>query len=154
MGNPILTDDAIGVRLAQALATRFRSVPGLSIREECSVGGLNLIEVFAGYDRLIVLDAIRTIGGVPGSWYHFDGTRLRETMHLDNIHDANFATALELGRRMGISLPPDDQIHILAVEVQDDATFCEKMTPPLEAAFPSLLEQIAGEITPLLGIKA
>lgn len=150
LGNPILTDDAVGVRLARALAPRFASFPGLTVVEECSAGGLNLLDLFAGYERAIVLDAIRTAGGVPGDWYTFDGRRLRETMHLDNIHDANFATALELGRRMGQALPPDDRIHIFAVEVQDDATFGESMTPALEAAFPSLVTQIGSAIASLL----
>ena len=69
MGNPILCDDAVGIRLAGAVAERLGPRPGLDVVEECSVGGLNLLEVIAGYDRVVVLDSIMTGDGVPGTWY-------------------------------------------------------------------------------------
>ncbi|MCL1926715.1 MAG: hydrogenase maturation protease, partial [Syntrophorhabdaceae bacterium] len=97
MGNPILSDDAVGVRLARDIGGRLSDAPGLFIMEECSVGGLNIIEVLEGYDRAIILDSIRTAGSIPGDWHRFTSAALRETMNLSNIHDVNFATAMELG---------------------------------------------------------
>lgn len=150
MGNPILSDDAVGVRLARDLGGRLAGTPGLTVIDECSVGGLNIIEVLAGYDRVVVLDSIRTTGGSPGDWYRFTAARLRETLHLNNVHDANFATALELGRRMGTPLPPDDEIHIFAVEVKDAETFSETMTPALEEAYPAYSDGIFTEVRDLV----
>ncbi len=150
MGNPILSDDAVGVRLARDIGARLAGTPGLTVIEECSVGGLNIIDVLAGYDRVIVLDSLRTVGGTPGDWHRFTGERLRETLHLNNIHDANFATALELGRRLGTPLPPDDEIHIFAVEVKDAETFGEAMTPELEEAYPAYLSGILAEVRELV----
>jgi len=146
MGNPILSDDAVGVRLARDIGRRLSGVPGLAVMEECSVGGLNILEVVQGYRRLIVLDSIRTTGGTPGDWHRFTSLALRETMNLNNIHDVNFATALELGRRMGMELPSEEDIHIFAVEVLDLVTFSEVMTPPLERAYPEFSEAIYREI--------
>ncbi len=151
MGNPILSDDAVGIRLASALAARLGPRPGLDVLEECSVGGLNLVEVMQGYDRVIVLDSIMTAGGRPGTWYEFDARALRETLNLRNVHDTNFATALELGRTMGTHLPRDEEIHVFAVEVADTATFSETMSDELEAAFPELVEEIGAEVAALLG---
>ena len=150
MGNPILTDDAVGVRLARDIGGKLAGTPGLSIMEECSVGGLNIIEVVEGYDRLIILDSIRTTGGNPGDWHRFTSKALRDTMNLNNIHDVNFATALELGRRMGMKLPSEEDIHIFAVEVLDLITFSEAMSPPLENAFPEFSEAILREIEGIL----
>jgi hydrogenase maturation protease len=151
MGNPILSDDAVGVRLARDIGRRLAGVPGLTILEECSVGGLNILEVVEGFDRLIVLDAIRTTGGTPGDWHRFTSSALRETMNLNNIHDVNFATALELGRRMGMNVPSEEDIHIFAVEVLDLITFSEEMTPQLEKAYPDFSEAILREIGEILG---
>jgi hydrogenase maturation protease len=153
MGNPILSDDAVGVRLARHFGKELRGVPGLTVIDECSVGGLNLLDVVAGFDRLIVVDSIRTAGGKPGKWHRFPGDALDDTMHLNNVHDANFATALELGRRMGVALPPRDQIHIFAVEVKDNITFREGLTRPLERAYPRYSEEILREIKEILGIS-
>jgi hydrogenase maturation protease len=64
MGNPILSDDAIGIRLAGRLKERLKDIPGLDMVEDCSVGGFNLLEIIEGYGRLIVLDSIRTAGTI------------------------------------------------------------------------------------------
>ncbi|MBP7146780.1 MAG: hydrogenase maturation protease [Acidobacteria bacterium] len=150
LGNPILADDAIGPRLAADVALALGPVAGLDVVEECSAGGLELLDVVAGYDRLIVLDSIRGGGGRPGDWYAFDGRALRATEHLDNIHDANFATALALGRRLGLRVPPDDRVHVFAVEAADNATFSEELTPALRDSYPALLEAFVREIRLLL----
>ena len=150
MGNPILSDDAVGIVLASALKPRLENLSGVDVIEECCVGGLNLLDVITGYDRLIALDSIRTIGGVPGAWYAFDATALRETMHLRNVHDANFATALALGRHMGSHLPQDRDCHVVAVEVDDNMTFSERLTPALETALPGLLANISTHVLMIL----
>jgi hypothetical protein len=43
---------------------------------ECSVGGLALVERMAGYDRVIVLDALQTADPLPGLWHAFDAGAL------------------------------------------------------------------------------
>jgi hydrogenase maturation protease len=150
MGNPILTDDAVGIRLARDLRVRLGARRGLDVIEECCVGGLNLLDLVTGYDRLIVLDSIKTADGTPGTWYRFDAGSLRETMNLTNVHDTNFATALELGRQMGMKVPADTENHIFAVEIGDNMTFSEELTPELAAAYPDLASEIFVEIETLL----
>ncbi len=150
MGNPILCDDSIGIRLAKYINTRIGLAEDVTVLEECSVGGLNLIDIAAGYERMIVLDSIRTTVNRPGYWYRFTAESLKKTMNLNNIHDANFATALDLGRRLGIPLPDDKEIHIFAVEVLDNATFSETMTEPLERNFHKYAAEIYSEIAEML----
>ncbi len=153
MGNPILGDDAVGIRVAQLLNRRLGPVRGLEVREECCTGGLELLEVVEGFDRLIVLDSIKTEGGRPGHWYRFDGEALRETMHLNNVHDANFATAMELGRQMGGHLPAAADIHIFAVEISENLTFSDDLSPPVEAAVPEIVDEMYEEIVALLEVR-
>jgi hydrogenase maturation protease len=158
MGNPILTDDSIGCRLAAAVKAALGgtldagpSGPARTdVIEECSVGGLNLLDVIAGYDRVVVLDSVRTRGGVPGDLYRFTAADLRPTQHLSNVHDANFATALELGRRMGMSLPADERIHVLAVEIVDNETFGEALSEPLARQFDELVSRVVDVVRELL----
>jgi hydrogenase maturation protease len=150
MGNPILSDDAVGVLLARDFKAKLEGRPGLEVVEECSLGGLNLLEVLSGFDGVVVLDSIRTVGGNPGQWYHFTADALRETLHLTNIHDVNFATALELGRSLGMPLPSSSNIHIFAVEAKETLTFSEKMTPELEESYRSYAPAIFEELLKLL----
>ena len=150
MGNPILSDDAVGIMLAKALKDRLAALPDVDVVEECCVGGLNLMNLMTGYDRLIAIDSIKTTGGVPGTWYAFDGTALRETMNLRNVHDANFATAMALGRRMGTHLPTDEECHIVAVEIAESMTFSEELTPALQEALPRLRAEIETHVLQIL----
>jgi hydrogenase maturation protease len=154
MGNPILCDDAVGVRLAQDFKKKLSTHPHLDVIEECSVGGLNLLDLFAGYERVIVLDSFHTADGKPGKWYFFSVEALCETIHLTNIHDTNLATALELGRRMGMVLPDLTNILIFGVEIKDNLTFSERMSPELEMGYPRYSSQILEEIETLLSSDA
>lgn len=150
MGNPYLSDDAVGIRLVRDFSRRLGSAPNLDIIEECSIGGLNFLDLIENFGRLIVVDSIKTIGGIPGHWHRFTAERLRETMNLSNIHDANFATALELGRRMGMAIPPEKETHIFAVEILDNLTFSEKLTDDLERTYPVYSEEIFRELRSLI----
>jgi hypothetical protein len=71
-------------------------------------------------------------------------------MNLSSIHDTNFATAMELGRRLGHRIAADDDICICAVEVEDNVTFSEEMTSRLELAYPTVREEILREVKALL----
>ena len=150
MGNPILCDDAVGVRLARDFCKGLGHIHDLDVVPECSVGGLNLLDLFQGYERVIILDSFHTRDGVPGNWYGFTAAALRETIHLTNIHDANFATALELGRSMGMALPSLSNILIFGVEIKENLLFSERMTPELEQSYPQYSSEILAEISQLL----
>jgi hydrogenase maturation protease len=162
MGNPILCDDAVGIRLAGDLRVHLEAAPGadtpvgpepfldVDFIEDCSVGGLHLLDLVIGYDRLVVFDSIRTPGALPGRWHQMTGATFRETMNLGCVHDANFTTTLELGRQMGARLPAPENVHIFAVEIIDNTTFSETMTPELEAAYTAFCPEIVRQAFALL----
>jgi hydrogenase maturation protease len=151
MGNPILSDDAVGVRLARDVDRALLGRPDVVVVRECSVGGLNLLDHLAGYRTAVVLDAIRTRGGVPGTCYRFTAADLRPTAHLTNVHDANFATALALGRLLGLELPDDRDIHVFAVEIVDDTTFGTALTPEVARRYRDCLSRVLRGLKTLLG---
>ncbi len=152
MGNPILCDDSVGIRLVQDFKEKLGNIPGLDILEECSVGGLNLLDLLVGYERAIIVDSIKTQGGKPGDWYYFTAERLRETMNLTNVHDANFFTSLELGSRLGMAVPAPPDTHIFAVEIVENLTFSEQMSELVEQAYPVFSKEIFPGICELLRI--
>jgi hydrogenase maturation protease len=150
MGNPYLSDDAVGIRLARDFKSWLEGIPNLDIVEECSVGGLELLPLIEDYQRLVIIDSTKTTGGIPGKWYYFTAERLRETMNLTNIHDANFVTALELGRRLGMKLPANSEVHIFAVEIADSLTFAEQLTEALQRGYPQYSSEIFNCIVELI----
>jgi hydrogenase maturation protease len=146
LGNPILTDDAIGWRVAQALREFLQNEPDslpvpVEITEAC-VGGLSLAEMMVDYRRAIVIDAIMTRGGVPGTVYHFTLRDLPGTLNTASSHDTNLSTALTALRRFEAVVPADDAIEIVAVEAEDALTFSETCTPAVEASIPAAVQAV------------
>jgi hydrogenase maturation protease len=150
LGNPILSDDGVGIHVVQAVATRWTGVArsaGASVEfKEASAGGLRLLEVIAGYDRLILVDAILTPNGAPGQIHRLTPDDLRTSLHAGSTHDLSFQGALAWGRRMGMALPPDDAITIIAVEAEDVLTFGEALTSAVAAALPDAVEAVLAEL--------
>jgi hydrogenase maturation protease len=151
MGNPILTDDSVGVRLARDVRTNLAGRRDVDVVDECSVGGLNLLDLLTGYDRAVILDAIHTRDGAPGDCYQFTAAALRPTLNLSNVHDANVATALALGRQLGHRLPRDEDIHVFAVEVADDLTFGTELSRELAPHYPACRRLVLAGVGALLG---
>lgn len=143
LGNPILSDDGIGNRIAQELEGRLACRQDITVAET-SIAGLSLIDLLAGYDRAIIVDAIQTSAGKPGQIYRFTSDVFDDTRHVSSPHDVNFATALELGKRLGMALP--EQIIIYAIEVSDTSTFGEKFTPAVDEAIPECIDMIIKEL--------
>jgi len=139
LGNSILRDDAVGLRVVRALGERV-------IREEVHVeessfANMDLLDFISAYDRLIIVDSIKTEGGKPGDLYQLNLDDLHSTLHLSCPHDINLATALELGKRLGMEIP--EEIRIYGIEVEDNQTFCETCSPLVEEAIPRIIEEIA-----------
>ena len=65
LGNPLVTDDSVGLRVAAELKTRLAGRPDVEVDEDYW-GGLRLMERLVGCDRAIVIDAIHT-GAPPGT---------------------------------------------------------------------------------------
>ena len=142
LGNPILSDDGIGLCIAREVKDRL---DGQDVEvEEIGAGGLALLHELTGYDRAIIIDAIQTRDGEVGQVYRLGPEAFDDTRHAGSPHDINFATALDLGERLGIPLPR--QIVIFAIEVEDVTTFSEKCTPGVEQTIPVVTDMVLQEL--------
>ena len=132
LGNPVLSDDSVGIHVARTLEGKL-SHPDITVMET-SMAGLNLLDLLTGYDRAIIIDAIQTREGKAGQIYQLEPGVLNVTRYATTTHDVDFATALELGKQLGLALP--QQITIFAIEVENVSSFSEECTPKIEAAIP------------------
>ena len=143
LGNPILRDDGVGNRVALELEDKLAQRKDVTV-VETSMSGLSLMDLLAGYDRAIIIDAIQTAEGKAGQIYQLTPDAFNNTRHASSPHDVNFATALELGKRLGMAMP--GQILIYAIEVADVNTFSEQCTPAVSRAIPACINMIIKEL--------
>jgi len=151
LGNPILTDDGVGVKVAQLLEETIDldAHPDLTITE-ASVGGLRLMESLLGYDRVVLVDAyyLNQETTKPGKIHHLSLDDLRSvspTQHSTSAHDTSLVTALDAAEKMGYKVPQDFIIY--AVEVENILEFSETPTPAVAKAIPVVTSEIISELS-------
>lgn len=138
LGNPILGDDGVGWRVAEAVKA---ARPSLDV--SClSLGGLSLMEQLIGYRRAVIIDAIQTGTGSTGKIYimNLDELPNHSAGHTTAVHDTSLQTALSLGRQMGAALPVD--IQVVAIEAEQVYDFSEELTPAVAAAIPKAVTAV------------
>lgn len=152
LGNPILTDDGVGIYVVRELAARA-PLPGVDLAEAC-VGGLRLLDTIAGYERVILVDAIQTRGGTPGEIHRLHPNDLKVSLHAGSTHDLSLPGALAFGRGIGMTLPDDNNLTIIAIEAEDVLTFCEECTRTVSESIPRAIEAVLAELGPAYGAGA
>ena len=65
IGNLLLQDEGVGVRVVQELERRYRVPPEVELLDG-GTSGMELLDVMAGREHLIVIDAVRT-GAAAGT---------------------------------------------------------------------------------------
>ena len=139
LGNPLLTDDSVGLRVVDRLRSALDGWPGLELAEDYW-GGLRLMERLVGYDRAIIIDAQRS--GAPAGTVSILSANAPPTRHGDSAHDVDLWTALEFGRQAGAAVPTASSIRIVAIEAADVDTFGEECTPAVAASIPRAAEAV------------
>lgn len=130
LGNPILSDDSVGMKIAQVLQDIVHDAEVTII--ESSSSGLNLLQLLIDYDRAIIIDAIQTKRGQPGCIYHFEPSDLKTSERVTHCHSSGIADMIRLGKQLGLKLP--QKIDIFAVEAADISTFSEELNPEVAKA--------------------
>lgn len=146
LGNPILTDDGVGVLVAEEVRAQLKNTPEIDIKE-LSVGGLSLMESMVGYDSVILIDALFRPGGTPGAYHRLKIDDLRTfspPQHISSPHDVTLLTAIDTGRKMGLPIP--ENIIIYAVEVDNIMDFSDRPTPQVAAVIPVVAKAVIDEI--------
>lgn len=143
LGNTIVSDDGVGIYAAREVLKKLNSTPLLESIEvkEASVGGFDLIDLITGFEKAIIIDAIKTENGIPGTIYELTHDDIkRTTFRLAFIHEIDLPMGLELGKMLKIPMP--NEIKIIAIEADDITTFSESMTPKVNAALDGVVKLV------------
>lgn len=130
LGSPIMCDDAVGLRVAQAVEDM--NLANVDTLQE-AVGGIEILPMVHGYRYAIIVDAVQTFSQKPGTIMLFNPEDFEHTVGNTFAHDVNIATAIKIGRQMDPEIMPEI-VRFVAVEVEDIQTMSETMTPDVEAS--------------------
>ena len=139
LGNPILSDDSVGIKVAELVKARLKPDSGVDVAE-VNVGGIRLMEAIAGYERAIIVDAMKSNCCPPGTiqWLTLDS--LNKTRNMICAHDGDLVMALELGSNLGLAIPK--KVEILGIEAYDVENFSEELTENVLEALPTAVDEV------------
>ena len=137
-------DDGVGYHIAQRLAREVKD-ENIDVKDT-SIDSLNLLELIAGYDRVIVIDAIMTDDGEIGKIYRLGPENFVKTVHPgSSLHNINLATAVEIGKKFLAEQAPEEVV-VFAVNIQEVTEFTEEMTSQVREAIPKTVRLILEEL--------
>ncbi|NJD18718.1 MAG: hydrogenase maturation protease [Gemmatimonadetes bacterium] len=128
LGNDILADDALGIRVAEAL--RKAGDPRIDVVDTIEAG-LSLLDHLSGALRVVVVDTILTGTVDPGTLFRV-GEEDVSRIPGPSPHYMGLFEALERGRALGLPMP--EEVTILAVEGSDCTTLGGAMDPRVREA--------------------
>jgi hydrogenase maturation protease len=143
MGNSILSDDAVGLKVAEVIYQTLGAPSNMDLKL-VENGGMDLLEVFIGYDRLFVIDAIKTEKVAPGTVVKLDFEGQVGSHRITRTHDISLFDCIAMGRKLGKHMPSD--IKIFCIELKENEVFSEQLSPEIEDNMENIVKEIIEEI--------
>jgi len=144
LGNTIFGDDGVGISVVREIRRTWKGSPCVECME-ASLGGIVLLDLIAGFDTLVIVDAIMTDdGNPPGFVYELAPEDLGHALRPYASHVLDLHTTMELGKRLGQKMP--STVKIFAVKIADNNIFREGLTPAVDGAVSGLARRVIAEM--------
>ncbi|CAK0771136.1 Hydrogenase 2 maturation protease [uncultured Gammaproteobacteria bacterium] len=144
LGNILLRDEGLGVRVVEALEQRYRVPSGVTVLDG-GTSGMDLLDSIAGTGDLIVVDAIRA-GRAPGELVRLTGEQVpvffRQRLSPHQLGLSDLLATLALQDQSPAS------VTILGCEPLDLALGLE-LSPTVAARIDDLVAAVVAEVASL-----
>lgn len=141
LGNELLSDDAVGVLAARALKERLKDKADVV---ESALSGMALLELFLGYERAIIIDAVQTKQSPPGTIYELTPADLG-AVAAPSPHYAGLPELIATAHALKLDFPKE--IKIFAMEVADPYTIGGTPSPAVAQALKELIQRVEAQAT-------
>jgi hydrogenase maturation protease len=138
LGNDLLSDDAIGLRIVAEVRPQVAALRDVTVLGTTQMG-VALLDLVLGYDELLIVDAIQTGNARPGELHDLELSALK-TLPGVMPHFLGVGEMLALGRELGLAVPR--RTRVFAVEVADPYTMGTHLTQPVQAALPNIVNRL------------
>ncbi len=144
LGNPIVGDDAIGIKVVDHIRDTFSLPDHVEIVGDVSLAGIGLVEEFRGYDKIILVDSIQTGNHPKGTVVHLKQEDYATALHISDYHNMDFFTALEFCNQVYDDIPKD--ITIIGIEIISVTEFSDELSTELSIKFEEIVNEVYKKI--------
>jgi hydrogenase maturation protease len=147
VGNILLRDEGVGIRVIERLQERYAFPDNVSVLDG-GVLGLSLLGVISEADHLIVVDAVKN-GREPGSLYRLKGDEVpKRILAKNSLHQVDFLETLTACQ----ALDKVPETVILGVEPLDIENLNIELTSVVQEKVDSLIDMVLEELD-RLGVR-
>lgn len=136
IGNLLRCDDGAGIHAINILSDTTPEIDTF----ELALGSIDLIQAILGYDKVYIIDAIKT-GAEPGTIFRVNLTKGDERPEISYSHGVDLFTTLELGQTLYPNEMPKDVI-VYGIEAQNLLKFDLECTEPVRLAVKQITDEI------------
>ena len=141
VGNILLSDEGVGVRVVEALCRRFDFADHVRVLDG-GVLGVRLMGIISETDILIVVDAVCN-RGEPGDLYRLaDHEVPRRVLAKQSMHQMDLPEVLALCK----AIDHDPLVVVLGVEPEDISTISDQLTPTISERKEDLIRMVLKEL--------
>ncbi|HEX9093822.1 MAG TPA: hydrogenase maturation protease [Coriobacteriia bacterium] len=137
IGNPLMRDEGIGVRVVETLMTTLVFPDNVTLVDAGTMG-MGILNLFRECDYLLVVDAIDGTGEPPGTVVRLSPEDLAPNQVMHSLHDVRFVDVLGAAEMMGHRPDAD----CVGVQIADMSVLEIGLTPAVEAAVPAAVEAV------------
>lgn len=138
-GNGLCGDDTAGLVVAAAL--KEITLPGEVELVEAGMPGVGLLDILAGFDKAIIVDAVMS-GGEVGSVFSFHLDALEAARPCSSLHGFSVAEALALGMVLFPERIPGE-IQFVGIEIDPlNLGPGKSMSLPVHGAVPQAVQMV------------
>lgn len=140
LGNILLGDEGVGVRVAERLLSQ--PLPDNLEVIDGGTAGYELINLFEGREKVIIVDAVKT-DDQPGSIYKMDLSVIEEdTVRSLSLHQIGLNSVFKMASLMDIN----PEVILVGIVPKDYQTYQIGLSREAERAIPQAIETIFEEI--------
>lgn len=138
MGSDILTDDGIGVRIAEYLS--MDSYFQMHDYHYELLFNLDMGEKLSEYNTVVFIDGSIQKTNPPGYLEINNLNNFKETLHLTNIHEMKFQDCFTFWENIGFNIP--ENVFVISIEVEEYLKFGSELSIKLRKSFNENLNQV------------
>lgn len=141
VGNILLSDEGVGVRVVERLSQRYAFPDNVQVLDG-GVLGVRLMGIIGGTDILIVVDAVKN-QQPPGTLYRLADEEVpRRVLAKQSMHQMDLPEVLALCN----AIDKNPRTIVVGVEPQDMTTMAVELTPLIAAKVDDLVAMVLVEL--------
>jgi hydrogenase maturation protease len=141
VGNILLRDEGVGVRVVERLQAGYSFSPNVSLLDGGTLG-IKLMDAISSSEVLIVVDAVLN-GQSPGTFYRLTGEEVRKSVAFKySLHQTDLLETLACCELVG-NRP---ETVVLGIEPEDYSPWSDELTTTIQGRVSEMSEGVLREI--------